>query len=84
VVRRAKILVVEDSPAQLDHLVEVLSREGYLIETAGEGREAIRRAHSNPPDLVLLDMILPDMDGREVLRIIKAREGFIPIILLSL
>ena len=83
VVRRAKILVVEDSRAQLDHLVEVLSREGYLIETAAEGREAIRKAHSDPPDLVLLDMILPDMDGREVLRIIKAREGFIPIILLS-
>ncbi len=80
---RAKILVVDDSRAQLEHLVEVLSKEGYLVETAGDGRSAVRQAHASPPDLVLLDMILPDMDGREVLRILKAKEGFIPIILLS-
>ncbi len=81
---RPKILVVEDSRAQLDRVAQVLSGENYDIETTGEGREAIRKVRSSPPDLVLLDMFLPDMDGLEVLRILKAREDeFIPVILLS-
>ncbi len=81
----ATILVVDDSRTQLDWLVQVLSRDGYQVLTAMDGREAIRKVRSQPPDLVLLDMILPDMDGLEVLRIIKARgdEEFIPVILLS-
>jgi two-component system, cell cycle response regulator len=81
---RPKILVVEDSRAQLDRAVDVLSREGYQVSTAGDGKEAIRKAKTEPPDLVLLDMILPDMDGLEVLRIIKAQApAFVPVILLS-
>ncbi|HSP20150.1 MAG TPA: diguanylate cyclase, partial [Myxococcaceae bacterium] len=81
----AKILVVDDSRTQLDWLVRVLEREGYQVGTAGDGKDAIRKVRGDPPDLVLLDMILPDMDGLEVLRIIKARgdEEFIPVILLS-
>jgi len=63
----------------------VLRREGYEVAVAPDGRDAIRRVRSEPPDLVLLDMILPDMDGLEVLRIIKAgsEENFVPVILLS-
>ena len=82
---RGKILVVDDSRTQLDWLVQVLQREGYAVQTALEGREAIRKVRSEPPDLVLLDMILPDMDGLEVLRIVKARpdDQFIPVIILS-
>ncbi len=81
---RPKILVVEDSRTQLDWVVQVLSRENYEIETTGGGKEAIGKVRASPPDLVLLDMILPDMDGLEVLRILKAREDeFIPVILLS-
>ncbi|MFL5299450.1 MAG: diguanylate cyclase [Anaeromyxobacteraceae bacterium] len=81
----ARILVVEDSPTQAAWLSEVLRREGYEIALAADGREAIRRVRTDPPDLVLLDMILPDMDGLEVLRVIKAKsdEHFIPVILLS-
>ncbi len=81
----SKILVVDDSRAQLDWLVKVLQREGYDVRTAHDGKEAIRKVRSEPPDLVLLDMILPDMDGLEVLRIVKARreEQFIPVIILS-
>jgi diguanylate cyclase (GGDEF)-like protein len=81
----AKILVVEDSRAQLDWLVAVLERDGYDVRTAGEGKDAIRKVRVDPPDLVLLDMILPDMDGLEVLRIVKARPEaeFVPVILLS-
>jgi two-component system, cell cycle response regulator len=88
VLRRPRILVVEDSRTQLEWLVAVLSHdshEPYEVETAGEGREAIRKVRSDPPDLVLLDMILPDMDGLEVLRILKASgdDEFVPVILLS-
>ena len=81
----SKILVVDDSRTQLDWLVQVLSREGYDVRSAENGKEAIRKVRSDPPDLVLLDMILPDMDGLEVLRIVKARpeDQFIPVIILS-
>jgi len=81
----ARILVVEDSRTQAEWLSQVLKREGYEIALAADGREAIRRVRTDPPDLVLLDMILPDMDGLEVLRVIKAKsdEHFIPVILLS-
>ncbi|MGC4000928.1 MAG: diguanylate cyclase [Anaeromyxobacter sp.] len=82
---RSKILVVDDSRTQLDWLVAVLEREGFDVRTAMDGKDAIRKVRAEPPDLVLLDMILPDMDGLEVLRIIKARpdDQFIPVIILS-
>jgi two-component system, cell cycle response regulator len=81
----SKILVVDDSPTQLEWLVHVLENEGYAIATAADGKEAIRKVKGDPPDLVLLDMILPDMDGLEVLRIVKAlpEDQFIPVIMLS-
>jgi diguanylate cyclase (GGDEF)-like protein len=81
----SKILVVDDSRTQLDWLVQVLEKEGYAVASAQDGKEAIRKVRTEPPDLVLLDMILPDMDGLEVLRIVKARpeDQFIPVIILS-
>jgi two-component system cell cycle response regulator len=81
----SKILVVDDSRTQLDWLVQVLEREGYSVATAPDGKEALRKVRTDPPDLVLLDMILPDLDGLEVLRIVKARpdDQFIPVIILS-
>jgi diguanylate cyclase (GGDEF)-like protein len=82
---RQKILVVDDSRTQLEWVQQALVREGFEVRTAADGKEAIRKVKLEPPDLVLLDMILPDMDGLEVLRIIKARkdEDFIPVIILS-
>jgi diguanylate cyclase (GGDEF)-like protein len=82
---RAKVLVVDDSRTQLEWLVKVLEREGHDVRTASDGKDAIRKVRTDPPDLVLLDMILPDMDGLEVLRIVKARpeDQFIPVIILS-
>jgi len=82
---RPRILVVDDSRTQLDWLVQVLLRDGYDVVTAANGREAIVKARTQAPDLVLLDMILPDMDGLEVLRLVKARpdERFLPVIILS-
>ena len=80
-----RVLVVEDSPTQAQWLAQVLAGEGYQVRVAADGREAIRGVRTDPPDLVLLDMILPDMNGLEVLRFIKSPSGdqFIPVILLS-
>jgi diguanylate cyclase (GGDEF)-like protein len=82
---RPKILVVDDSRTQLEWLVAVLQREAFDVRSAATGKEAILKVRTDPPDLVLLDMILPDMDGLEVLRLIKARpdDQFIPVIILS-
>ncbi len=84
-VTSARVLIVEDSRTQAEWLADVLSREGYQVQVAPDGREAIRRVRAEPPDLVLLDMILPDMDGLEVLRLVKALpdDQFVPVILLS-
>jgi diguanylate cyclase (GGDEF)-like protein len=78
--------VVDDARAQLERLEKVLREEGFDVLTAADGREAIRRVRSDAPDLVLLEMVLPDMDGLEVLRTIKAApdpERFMPVIMLS-
>ncbi len=82
---RPKILVVDDSRTQLEWLVAVLQREGFDVRSAATGKEAILKVRTDAPDLVLLDMILPDMDGLEVLRLIKTRpdDQFIPVIILS-
>ena len=88
-VGKQKILVVEDSRSQLERIIKILSGESYAVETAADGREALRKWHAFKPDLVLLDMILPDMDGLQVLRFLKQRqekdeeEAFVPVIILS-
>ena len=81
----SKILVVDDSRTQLDWLVQVLEREGYAVQTAVDGRDAIRKVRTEAPDLVLLDMVLPDMSGLEVLRLIKPadEQQFLPVIIQS-
>ncbi|HYG67333.1 MAG TPA: diguanylate cyclase [Anaeromyxobacteraceae bacterium] len=83
--RAAKILVVDDSPTQLYWLAHVLAREGHAVRSAATGADAIREVRASPPDLVFLDWVLPDMDGLEVLRAVKAlpEEQFIPVIMLS-
>ncbi len=82
---RPRILVVDDSRTQLDRLVKVLEREGFDVRAATTGNEAIVKVRTDPPDLVLLDMILPDMDGLKVLLHVKKApdERFIPVIILS-
>jgi two-component system cell cycle response regulator len=82
----AKILVVDDSQAQREKLAQVLRAEGYEVLEARDAKEAIKSVKASQPDLVLLDMILPDMDGREVLRLIKPRDSdqFMPVIILSM
>jgi diguanylate cyclase (GGDEF)-like protein len=83
-----KILVIEDSRSQLDWITKILVAEGHRVEPAVDGREALRKYVAERPDLVFLDLILPDMDGLQVLRFMKqslAKEDdtFVPVIIVS-
>jgi DNA-binding response OmpR family regulator len=77
-----KILIVEDEPALLETLAYNLTRQGYQVETAGEGRAGLEAARKNHPDLVVLDVMLPVLDGFEVCRILR-QEMNVPILILT-
>ena len=69
-----RILVVDDQQEILELTASVLSGAGYRAETSGSGREALRRLADEPFDLVLLDINMPEMDGWETLRLLRADE----------
>src|SRR5712671_7152484 len=79
------ILVVEDNPATRKMLRVTLVTEGYAVVEAADARAALAAAERTPPDLVLQDLILPDMDGFELLRRLRALPGGseLPILALS-
>lgn len=79
---RDKILVVEDESILQETLVYNLSREGYEVESARDGQEAINKARSVQPDLIVLDLMLPVIDGFEVCRILR-QEMNTPILILT-
>ena len=79
---KKKILVVEDEKAIADILVFNLSREGYDTMAAYDGAEGLHKALTESPDLILLDVMLPEMDGFEVCRRVRAQSD-IPIIMLT-
>ncbi|GAB2518559.1 hybrid sensor histidine kinase/response regulator [Lysobacter humi (ex Lee et al. 2017)] len=68
----AKILVVDDQPANLRVVGMLLSRQGYQVVTAENGPKALEICESDPPDLVLLDMMMPGMDGFQVMEEMRA------------
>ncbi|WP_027365817.1 response regulator transcription factor [Desulfotruncus alcoholivorax] len=77
-----KILAVDDDPKVLKILNHTLTREGFLVSCASNGFEALELARENKPDLVLLDVMMPGMDGFETLR--KLKEFLdVPVIILS-
>jgi two-component system OmpR family response regulator len=79
----AHILVVDDEPAITDLLATALRYMGYRVSTAASGRDALDAATSAAPDLVVLDVMLPDIDGFEVCRRLRAARDFVPVIFLS-
>jgi two-component system, OmpR family, response regulator RegX3 len=76
------ILVVEDEPTLRETLAEALESEGFGIVQAADGREALERFRASSPDLVLLDLMLPEVSGIDVCRIIRAESG-VPIVILT-
>ncbi len=81
----ADILVVDDIPANLKLLANILRAQGYRVRPATSGQLALRSAHLKPPDLVLLDIKMPDMEGYEVCQRLKSDAGNadVPVIFIS-
>lgn len=82
---QAQVLVVEDEPAQREILTYNLEKEGFAVRSAGNGEEALLMIAEAPPDLVILDWMMPRVSGIEVCRQLKSRNDtrHIPIIMLS-
>jgi two-component system, cell cycle response regulator len=80
-----RILVVDDNRDNVEIIATRLRYRGYLIDEAEDGHQALAAVHNDPPDLILLDVMLPDIDGYEISRRIKgdASLPFIPIILVT-
>jgi len=76
------ILIVEDEPALRDTLAYNLKKESFTVETAGDGRAALESARRLKPDLIILDIMIPELDGFEVARILR-KEMSMPILMLT-
>src|SRR5690606_2560064 len=77
-----KVLVVEDEATLLETLQYNLARQGYEVQTASTGYDAVTLARQIEPDLIILDVMLPGMDGFEVCRVLR-REMNVPILMLT-
>jgi adenylate cyclase len=82
---QADILVVDDTPDNLRLLIRILQKQGYKVRPVTNGFSALEAIQSSPPDLILLDIMMPDLDGYELCQKLKAEPQFsqIPIIFLS-
>jgi putative two-component system response regulator len=81
----AKVMVVDDTPMNVKMLSDILSFKGYQVTTASGGYEALAKLESDPPDLVLLDVMMPDLDGYSVCRAIRARaqSAILPVVMVT-
>ena len=80
---RPRILLVDDEPDLLAELKPLLERAGFHVLTAGDGEEALQRIAKERPDLVVLDVLMPRLDGRGVLRRLRQAGDWTPVILLT-
>jgi len=78
-----RILVVDDDPAVTSVLRRGLSYEGFTVDTAGSGHDGLAIARDRPPDLIILDIMMPDLDGLEVLRRIRSADPVLPVLMLT-
>ncbi len=78
----SRVLVVDDDPTVSEVVARYLERDGYAVETVADGRTALDRALADPPDLVVLDLMLPGIDGLEVCRRLRALAP-VPIVILT-
>src|SRR6267143_2093118 len=82
---RCRILVVDDLAEHREILVDLLGSEGYILDTAQDGAEAVEKALASPPDLILMDVSMPRLTGFEACRRLKAdeRTHLVPIVLVT-
>lgn len=82
---KERILVVDDEEDLLELICYNLTKEGYRVARAATGEDAMREARANPPDLIVLDLLLPNIDGLEVCKLLKhdTRTKHVPIVMLT-
>jgi DNA-binding response OmpR family regulator len=78
-----KILIVDDQPEAAEFTAPILKQKGYEVITAQTGKEALTIYLNQAPDIILLDLGLPDIDGRQVLKEIKSKSPQIKVIIVS-
>lgn len=78
-----RILAIDDDPSVTSLLKRGLAYEGYAVDTAASGEAGLALARQHPPDLVILDIMMPGIDGLEVLRRLRAADPQMPVILLT-
>lgn len=78
-----RVLVVDDKAALRDSICRALTLEGYQVDTAGDGAEALREVAGRNPDLVILDIVMPGMDGLEVCRELRLAGDSTPVLMLT-
>ncbi len=80
---KTKLLIVDDEADLVAELVPLMERSGYAVVSAGDGEQALRTIEAERPDIVILDMLLPGLDGRDVLRRLRGQGDWTPVILLT-
>src|SRR5262249_6204741 len=78
-----RVLVIDDEPLVRSHVRRLLKQYGFTVEDAADGTSGLEAIQRSPPDVVLLDMMLPDLDGVEVVRRLRAAGVNVPIVLCS-
>jgi DNA-binding response OmpR family regulator len=84
-VSKGRILCIEDHPEMIDLMRLILERRGYEVQGAVGGKEGLEALRRDPPDLVLLDLMMPDVDGWEIFRQLKASDELkkIPVVVVT-
>jgi DNA-binding response OmpR family regulator len=80
---KSKVLLVDDENAITINLAPFLERAGFAISVASDGEEALQKIPTIKPDLIILDVLMPKVDGREVLRKLRQTNNWLPVILLT-
>ena len=79
------VVYIEDDPEMIDLVTLIVGRRGFTIKGAHGGREGLDLVQKEPPDLILLDLMMPDLDGWDVYKLLKANEGTrsVPVIIIT-
>ena len=80
---KPRVLIVDDEVAITENLAPFLERAGFEVVVASDGEDGLRRVGSFKPDLVVLDVLMPGLDGREVLRQLRRASNWVPVMLLT-
>ena len=78
-----RVLIVDDEPSNRRILAQELAHRGYAVDVAKDGAEALRKVESTRPDLVVLDYMLPDLSGLDVLKVLRQRDDDTPVVMIT-